>query len=116
MARTGHARARLPSAEAAGSVPMRTRRYRRPRNWSNRRITVVVSAAVALGALAIGTGMSYAGQNGTGAAVPAADPNPNCSLVVPANPLSAKGLATPYELVATNRRQGACHEADPAQA
>src|SRR5947209_12298961 len=44
-----------------------------------------------------------------------ADPNPNCTLVVPANPLTAQGLATPYQLVATDRRKGACHEANPAQ-
>jgi hypothetical protein len=31
-----------------------------------------------------------------------------CTLVVPANPLTARGLATPYRLV------GPCHEADPA--
>jgi hypothetical protein len=96
---------------------MRTRRYRSPRNWSNRRITVLASAVVAVAALGIGTGMSYAGQNGQGMnGRPAADPNPNCSLVVPANPLSAQGLATPYQLVATDRNGGACHEADSAQA
>src|SRR5882757_1584175 len=42
-------------------------------------------------------------------------PNPNCTLVVPPNPLSAGGLATPYELTATDRRQGPCNEANPAQ-
>jgi len=45
----------------------------------------------------------------------AAAANPNCTLVVPPDPLSAKGLATPYRLRATNRGQGACHEANPAQ-
>jgi len=50
------------------------------------------------------------------AAAAPADPNPNCSLIVPADPLSAKGLATPYQLVATDRRQGACHESNDAQA
>jgi hypothetical protein len=45
----------------------------------------------------------------------AAAPNPNCSLIVPANPLTAAGLATPYQLVATNPRQGPCHEANPNQ-
>jgi hypothetical protein len=42
-------------------------------------------------------------------------PNPNCTLIVPANPLSAQGLATPYQLTATNGKQGACHEKNPAQ-
>jgi hypothetical protein len=35
-----------------------------------------------------------------------AAPNPNCSLIVPANPLSAEGLATPYQLVATDPPPG----------
>jgi hypothetical protein len=36
-------------------------------------------------------------------------------LVVPSDPLSAAGLATPYQLVATDRDAGACHEADADQ-
>ncbi|MBE3566008.1 MAG: hypothetical protein IMW90_09800 [Thermogemmatispora sp.] len=46
----------------------------------------------------------------------AADDNTDCSLIVPPNPLSAQGLATPYQLVATNPANGPCHEANPAQA
>jgi hypothetical protein len=42
-------------------------------------------------------------------------PNPDCSLLVPADPLSAQGLATPYQLVATNPKNGPCHEANPDQ-
>lgn len=42
-------------------------------------------------------------------------PNPNCSLIVPSNPLTAKGLATPYQLVATNPDKGPCNEANPLQ-
>ncbi|HET9256498.1 MAG TPA: hypothetical protein VFO16_15050 [Pseudonocardiaceae bacterium] len=38
------------------------------------------------------------------------NPNPNCTLIVPNDPLSAQGLATPYQLVATNRRNGPCRE------
>ncbi|MGZ3664048.1 MAG: hypothetical protein ACXVCO_10310 [Ktedonobacterales bacterium] len=41
--------------------------------------------------------------------------NPNCTLVVPNNPLTAQGLATPYLLKATNPDDGPCHEANPAQ-
>ncbi|HMK21237.1 MAG TPA: hypothetical protein VK466_02825 [Terriglobales bacterium] len=44
-----------------------------------------------------------------------ADPNPNCSLIVPDNPLSAVGLATPYQLTATDPTAGDCHESDKAQ-
>ena len=45
----------------------------------------------------------------------AAAVNMNCSLIVPANPLTAQGLATPYQLVATNPKNGPCNEANPAQ-
>jgi hypothetical protein len=41
--------------------------------------------------------------------------NPNCTLIVPPAPLTAQGLATPYQLVATNRRNGACREANADQ-
>ncbi len=43
------------------------------------------------------------------------DPNPNCTLIVPAAPLTAAGLATPYRFVATKASAGACHEANPDQ-
>ncbi|MFF3907873.1 hypothetical protein ACFYZJ_18200 [Streptomyces sp. NPDC001848] len=51
------------------------------------------------------------------AAQPAAagKPDPNCTLLVPDNPLTARGLATPYRLVATDPAQGPCHEANPDQ-
>jgi hypothetical protein len=42
-------------------------------------------------------------------------PNPNCTLIVPAAPRTAQGLATPYELVATNRRNGPCGQANVDQ-
>ena len=45
-------------------------------------------------------------------AAAAAVPNPNCSLIVPANPLTATGLATPYQLVATDPAAGPCNEAN----
>src|SRR6266436_5363380 len=45
----------------------------------------------------------------------AAAPNTNCTLVVPANPLSAQGLATPYRLAATNPADGPCNEANVNQ-
>jgi hypothetical protein len=46
----------------------------------------------------------------TRADVPA--PNPNCTLILPPHPLSAQGLATPFQLTATNPAQGPCHEAN----
>ncbi len=44
-----------------------------------------------------------------------AAPNPNCSLIVPAAPLTAGGLATPYQLKATDPAMGPCHELNPDQ-
>jgi hypothetical protein len=45
----------------------------------------------------------------------AAAPNANCTIIVPANPLSAQGLATPYQLTATDPAAGPCNEANGAQ-
>lgn len=42
--------------------------------------------------------------------------NANCTLIVPPDPLSAKGLATPYQLTATNPFMGPCNEMNPNQA
>ena len=50
-----------------------------------------------------------------GTAAAAAVPNPNCTLLIPADPLSAKGLATPYQLTATDPGLGGCSEANTAQ-
>jgi hypothetical protein len=43
------------------------------------------------------------------------EPNPACTLIVPANPLSTEGLATPYQLTATDPTAGDCDEANPDQ-
>jgi hypothetical protein len=45
----------------------------------------------------------------------AAAVNMDCTIIVPANPLSAKGLATPYQLMATNAGNGPCNEANANQ-
>ena len=42
-------------------------------------------------------------------------PNPNCTLLVPDDPLTARGLATPYQLVATDPADGVCNEVNPDQ-
>src|SRR5689334_11744647 len=75
-------------------------RYRRVRIIGG----AAAAAVVAVGAIALI-------QNGNAAAAP----NPNCTIIVPANPLSAAGLATPYQLTATNPRNGRCNEANAAQ-
>src|SRR5947199_1576281 len=45
----------------------------------------------------------------------AAAVNADCTLIVPSNPLTTKGLATPYQLVATDSANGPCNEANAAQ-
>ncbi len=42
--------------------------------------------------------------------------NRNCTLIVPANPDTPLGLATPYQLTATDPADGPCRESDPGQA
>src|SRR5882724_1998971 len=42
-------------------------------------------------------------------------PNANCTLIIPPDPLSAKGLATPYRLKATDPGLGPCSESNTAQ-
>jgi len=46
----------------------------------------------------------------------AAAVNGDCTLIVPSKPLSAQGLATPYQLVATDPANGPCNESNKAQA
>ena len=46
----------------------------------------------------------------------AATLNPDCTLIVPPNPLTNQGLATPYQLVATDEKNGPCNEAVAGQA
>lgn len=40
--------------------------------------------------------------------------NPNCTIIVPNAPLTATGLATPYQLTATTPAEGECHETNAA--
>ena len=44
-----------------------------------------------------------------------ATPNPDCTLIIPDHPLSAVGLATPFQLIATDPNGGPCNEANTAQ-
>src|SRR2546423_7021822 len=79
----------------------------RQRPWKLK-VTVVVAAAT-LGAVGIAVAAPRT------PAPPPATPNPGCTLKVPEDPLSARGLATPYQLGATDPRLGACHESVDAQ-
>src|SRR5579872_60544 len=46
----------------------------------------------------------------------AAAVNGDCTLIVPPHPLTAQGLATPYQLLATNAANGPCNESNATQA
>jgi hypothetical protein len=61
--------------------------------------------------------MQSAAAAAAGLAAPAAAaaPNPNCTLIIPKNALSAAGLATPYQLTATDSGMGGCSESNTAQ-
>jgi hypothetical protein len=72
-------------------------------------VGVIVSLAIALiGAVAFL--LPHKGSHAADAL------NGDCNLIVPAQPLTAQGLATPYQLVATNPDNGPCNEANPGQA
>ena len=74
-------------------------------------LVVLIATLVALLAETAAV-FAFHNENAAAPAAAAAAPNPNCSLIVPANPLSATGLATPYQLTATNPANGACNEAN----
>lgn len=62
-----------------------------------------------------GNGNGGGGGGAASSSPPPAAPNPDCTLIVPENPLSAKGLATPFQLTATDPNGGPCNEANTAQ-
>src|SRR6185312_17193297 len=53
-----------------------------------------------------GSSSSNSGSSSSSDSSSDAPPNPDCSLIVPSNPLSAKGLSTPFQLVATDPAGG----------
>ena len=71
-------------------------------------VGVVVSLAIAL----VGAGVFVLPHIGSHAADTV---NGDCTLIVPAQPLTTKGLATPFQLVATDPANGPCNEANAAQ-
>jgi len=62
-----------------------------------------------------GSSSSNSGSSSSSDSSSDAPPNPDCSLIVPSSPLSAKGLSTPFQLVATDPAGGPCNEANTAQ-
>ena len=87
-----------------------TRRSGEQRSKQRKRRSLWAVLTVVLTVLAGGLATALAANNGAQAA-----PNPNCSLVVPADPLTAQGLATPYQLAATDAAGGPCNEANAGQ-
>ena len=89
----------------------------KPRRGKRFSPLMLIGILVTLGVV-VGAGAFIISQQKTGthAAANAAAVNMDCSLIVPANPLTAQGLATPYQLVATNANNGACNEANKLQA
>jgi hypothetical protein len=89
------------------------RQYESP---PRRRLMIACGAFVAAAAVGIGGAFAFGVIGGTQAIRPTATTdNMNCTLIVPANPLSAQGLATPYQLTATNPADGPCNEANANQ-
>jgi uncharacterized membrane protein YgcG len=68
-------------------------------------VLLVLLVSAAIGGVALGSHL----------VTHAADPNPDCTLILPSHPLSAQGLASPFQLIATNPNQGLCSESNPDQ-
>ncbi len=99
-------RPHLPNRSQSGLRPPRARR---PRFSPLMLISVCVTLLVVVGA-----GVFIAAQKGLFTHA-AGVLNANCSLQVPNQPLSAQGLATPYQFFATDAAQGPCNEANTGQ-
>jgi hypothetical protein len=74
----------------------------------------LIGVAVTLGVILVGGVVFLLPRVLTHAAN--ADPNMDCTLIVPSQPLTAQGLATPYQLTATDAANGPCNESNPSQA
>ncbi|MET9492435.1 hypothetical protein [Nocardia sp. NPDC006630] len=77
-------------------------------------VATVTAACTAAAALLTGGAALIISNVGEAGAAPA-NLNQNCTLIAPADPLSARGLATPYQLIATDPAAGPCNEANPTQ-
>jgi hypothetical protein len=97
------------SSQLWSSQPMHERSYRQSRRVWRTSLSVGLLLLLAAGALGA---FGLRRQLVTRADAPAA--NPNCTLILPPHPLTAQGLATPFQLTATNPDQGPCHEANAA--
>jgi hypothetical protein len=96
---------RVPEKMSGNSVTARKKRRLSPLMLIGMCVPVLL-ALVGVGIFAL---LPHAGSHA------AATPNPNCTLIVPPNPLTAQELATPYQLTATNPANGPCNEANVNQ-
>jgi hypothetical protein len=111
-----------PRSPRSPRVRRRGHRRRGPLGWAGAYPLRVISvlAIVAIGAVAamsIGlSGLFRTATPGAAGAPAAAAADPNCTLILPLNPLTPLGLATPYQLTATDPADGPCDEDNESQA
>ena len=99
-----------PPSKKAGTKFQLARPKRRQRFSPLMLIGALVTVVIVLGAGAFLLTRSHTGSHAAATAV-----NGDCTLIVPPNPLTAQGLATPWQLVATNPNNGPCNQANTAQ-
>jgi len=79
-------------------------------------VTACVDTPAVFAQMERANAQAMATQSVAVAAAAPANPNMNCTLIVPSYPLTAQGLATPYQLVGTNARaDGPCNESTATQ-
>lgn len=108
----------MPPVAPFSPAPKRRRRMfpggrRRKRFSPFMLVGVIVTLLVGLSA---GVYFIVLPHIGSHAANAGAQVNMDCTLIVPPHPLTAQGLATPYQLVATNPDNGPCNESNATQA
>jgi hypothetical protein len=96
---------RVPAKMAGNAVTTRKKRRLSPLMLIGMSVSVLL-ALIGVGVFAVLPRLSSHA---------AATPNPNCTLIVPPDPLTARGLATPYQLTATDPANGPCNEANANQ-
>ena len=82
-----------------------------PRNRRRLSPFMLIGVLVSLGVALVGAIVFVLPHLGSHAAAV----NGDCTVIVPPNPLTAQGLATPYQLLATNPANGPCNEANAGQ-
>ena len=83
----------------------------RPTPTATASTTATASSTASAAASATASATASASASAT-ATTTAATPDQNCTITVPASPLTAKGLATPYTFTATDAADGPCNEAN----